>query len=248
MAKGNRKNAKTSVNLPEVEDINDVTTATEQSVDLTTDEATQYLTSDIASDHLENDFDEIDSELQESAEEAKPRKTRGKRQAYYDCAANVTLAADIPERDLKSGSVALVLEAIAVTMPLDDEGEFDRNKTRIEAIDNFKNKYGVEPELINGPVYNMKGLTSLPRKRETINVTIALDAPFTTERGKAVHRFNNLDWNVLVNFTERKDTVYVFYENLVDPKLAQKNKNKLQKPSAKFLPVAALRELRHISA
>ena len=223
----------------EMEEIMKTEEAETVSIDESIDDSTIGGDEEILADSLEDSSEDSD-EIEE-----KTRKSRGKRQAFYDCAANVILTTSIPERNLKIGDSALILDPIAVTMP-GDEGEFDRAKAKAEAIDAFTSKYGVEPELINGPIYNMKGIASAPRKRETLNVTVAKQAAFISERGKAIHRFKDLDWNVLVNFTTRPDTVYVFYENLVDPKQAPKlakDKAKFQKPTPKFLPISALRNV-----
>lgn len=242
MAKGNRKNSKMQQEetIPVIEEVEEVVNTLEETVDVPVEEMVTATSTEIES---ENTLDDGEEEVEENSAdgEIKVRKPRGKRQIIFNCASNVTLLEDVAERNLKAGEQALILEQVAVSMPAENM-DFDVAKGRAEAIEIFTAKYGVTPEVL-GPYYIRKGIVSAPRKRETINVTVAKEAPFTTERGKAVHRFKDLDWNVLVNFTERKDTVFVFYENLVDPRQAPKDKSKFQKPTPKFLPINALREL-----
>lgn len=202
--------------------------------------------SDIEDEVLEaSDQDEqISSDNEDAVEisednDNKVRKPRGKRQILFSCAANVVLQQDDADRGLKVGDTSLVLEEVSVTMPA--EGiDFDVAKGRAEAIEAFQAKYNVIPVCSARPYYIRKGITSAPRKRETINVTVAKEAEFTAERGSAIHRFKDHDWHVLVNFTKRKDTVFVFYEALVDPKQTPKDKSK---PTPKFLPITALRDV-----
>lgn len=206
-------------------------------------EEVEAATADTDAD-IENTLDDGEDEEHETSTDEKVRKPRGKRQIIFNCAANVTLPEDVAERNLKAGQTALMLEQIPVTMPAENM-EFDVAKGRAEAIEIFTSKYSVAPEMVLGPYYIRKGIGSAPRKRETINVTVAKEAPFTAEpRGNAIHRFKDLDWHVLVNFTEKSDTVFVFYDKLVDPKqVKEKDKAKLQKPTPKFLPISALRDL-----
>ncbi len=244
MAKGNRKGSKASRReeaAPAVEEAEEtMNVATEEVTEI---EAEEAFTSSATEEEIENTLDEDEVEEAEASDgETKTRKPRGKRQIIFNCASNVILPADVPERNLSVGEEALVLEQVSVTMPAEGV-DFDVARGRVEAIEIFTAKYGSAPEMVLGPYYIRKGISSSPRKRETINVTVAKDAPFTSERGKAIHRFKNMDWHVLVNFTERPDTVFVFYENLVDPKQAPKDKSKFQKPAPKFLPVNALRDL-----
>lgn len=243
MAKGNRKGSKASREAaPAVEEVEEtMSVATDEVAEIEAEESI----SASAEEEIENTLDDGEDEVEEveaSDGETKTRKPRGKRQIIFNCASNVTLPADVAERNLSAGDEALVLEQVSVTMPAENM-DFDVTRGRAEAIEIFTAKYGTAPEMVLGPYYIRKGISSSPRKRETINVTVAKEAPFTAERGKAIHRFKNFDWNVLVNFTEKPDTVFVFYEALVDPKLAPKDKSKFQKPAPKFLPVNALRDL-----
>lgn len=244
MAKGNRKGSKASRReevAPVVEEMEEtMNVAAEEVAEIEAEESVTAAAEEEIENTLDDGEDEVEAEASEG--ETKTRKPRGKRQIIFNCASNVTLPADVAERNLSAGDEALVLEQVSVTMPAEGV-DFDVARGRAEAIEIFTAKYGSAPEMVLGPYYIRKGISSSPRKRETINVTIAKEAAFTAERGKAVHRFKNLDWNVLVNFTEKPDTVFVFYETLVDPKQAPKDKTKFQKPAPKFLPVNALRDL-----
>lgn len=194
----------------------------------------------IQSEDLLEDEEDIEEVSVEG--ETKERRKRGKRQILFSCAANVILKNDDTGRNLKAGETALILEEVSVTMPA--EGiDFDVARGRAEAIEIFESKYNVTPVCSPRPYYIRKGLAAQPRKRETVNVTVAKEAAFTAERGHAIHRFKDLDWHVIVNFTVKPDLVWVFYDSLVDPSLAPKDKTKFQKPTPKFLPAHALRDL-----
>ena len=189
-----------------------------------------------------NDVDDGDDEAGSGGQ--KEKKRRGKRQIIYDCCGLVPLHEDDPSQGLKKGDIGIVLDPIPVTMPADDQTTFDVAGGRKEAIALFETKYGKKPTRITGPYYIRKGVAAQTRKRETINVTVAAEAPFINKRGTATHKFKEHEWNVIVNFTEKPDTVYVFYQGLVNPDLAPKDKSKLQKPTPKFLPISALKGLR----
>jgi len=194
---------------------------------------------------LESDEDlelEASDESTDANGGTKERKKRGKRQIIFDCTNIVTLLEDDPEQSLKAGEKGFVLDPIAVTMPAEDQA-FDPVRGRAEAIELFTTKYGVKPVKVRGPYYIRKGITMQVRKRETINQTIAKEIDFTTERGSAIHRFKEMDWKVMVHFTTKPDTVWIFYDTLVDPKQAPKDKNKLQKPTPKFLKISSLRDV-----
>lgn len=251
MAKRNSgKNQMTATNNEDVsvsEEIEETMTpeVSEVAQAIANEDVSNEASSEDANDEPSVDTEEeiLASEEEDDSEgDTKERKKRGKRQVIFDCVGNVTLPADIAERNLKAGDQALVADPIAVTMPADD-ADFDVVKSRNEAIEIFTALYTVAPEIVRGPYYNRKGITSAPRKRETINVTVAKEAEFTAQRGNAIHSFKNLDWKVMVNFTTKPDTVWVFYDTLVDPKQAPKDKSKFQKPTPKFLPISALRDI-----
>lgn len=187
---------------------------------------------------------DTDGDSEGTAEETEKKK-RGKRQIIFDCCQTVTLIEDDPAQDLSKGEIGMVLDPIPVTMPSDDSTVFDVAAGRKEAISLFEKKYGKKPACINGPYYIRKGITAQPRKRETVNVSVAADAPFISKRGMAIHKFKDHEWHVLVNFTEKDDLVYCFYQKLVNPADApkgEKEKAKFTKPTAKFLPITSLKE------
>lgn len=257
---GKRKNSKAQQEIvPTVEEVEETTmnNVDEESVETSAAEVAQA--EDVSLDNeilfenaeeaeaaspdssVEADDSESEEDLEVSEGGTKERKKRGKRQIIFTCAANVEIVEENLEQGEIAGEMKLVLEEIAVSMPADDQ-TFDPAKGRIEASEIFENKYGVKPA-IKGPYYIRKGIAAQPRKRETINVTVAKEAEFTAERGSAVHRFKDLDWKVIVNFTTKPDTVWVFYDTLVDPKQAPKDKTKFQKPTPKFLPISSLRDV-----
>lgn len=214
-------------------------------------EASEAAEADMESSERTSDDSEDDDELEASSEdegedeseaETKEKKKRGKRQVLFCC------SGVLEEHENEVTKFRSFQEEIPVTMPADEDQKLDPAKGRAEVIDIFQAKHGYKPHDVRGPFYNYKGIGIVQRKRETLNQSIARDANFTAERGVAIHHFKDLDWKVLVNFTDRPDTVFVFYEGLVDPKQAPKDKaNKLQKPAAKFLPIKALRDIKRTS-
>ncbi len=252
---GKRKTKMQQETAPVVEEVeettmtaNESTTKMAQAQDVNLDNEALFDSADESTPDSTNMESDEDLELEASDENAdanegtKERKKRGKRQIIFDCAGVVTLVEDDSDQNLKAGERGLVLEEMAVSMPAEDQ-TFDPARGRAEAIELFTTKYGVKPSKVRGPYYIRKGIATQVRKRETINQTIAKEIEFTTERGSAVHRFKELDWKVMVHFTTKPDTVWIFYDTLVDPKQAPKDKNKLQKPTPKFLKITSLRDV-----
>lgn len=201
--------------------------------------------SETQSEASEEDELEASSEDEDESEEGetKEKKKRGKRQVLFCC------SGVLEQHENEITQFRAFQEEIPVTMPADEDQKLDPAKGRAEVIDIFEAKHGYKPHDVRGPFFNYKGIGVVHRKRETLNQSIARDANFTAERGVAIHHFKDMDWKVLVNFTDRPDTVFVFYEGLLDPKQAPKDKaNKLQKPAAKFLPITALRDIKRTSA
>lgn len=254
---GKRKNSKVQQETaPVVEEVEETTMIADeesaaemaQAQDINPDNEILFDSTEESSPDSTNLESDEDLELEASDENAdtnggtKERKKRGKRQIIFDCAGLVTLIEDDSDQNLKAGERGLVLEEVAVTMPVEDQA-FDPARGRAEAIELFTTKYGVKPVKVRGPYYIRKGIATQVRKRETINQTIAKEIDFTTERGSAIHRFKEMDWKVMVHFTTKPDTVWIFYDTLVDPKQAPKDKNKLQKPTPKFLKISSLRDV-----
>jgi hypothetical protein len=116
-------------------------------------------------------------------------------------------------------------------------------KGRMEAITIFEAKYGQKPDdTCEKANYIRKGIVATPKKRETLSVTIAKDAPFIAKRGTGIHIVKGIAWKVSVNFTEKDDTVYVFYTAPVSSN--DKKSGVIQKPTAKFLPLSSLKEVK----
>lgn len=245
---GKRKNSKVQQEIPPVvEEVEETTMIVDEE-----SAAEMAQAQDVSPDNkilfdsaLESNEDlelETSDESADTNGDTKERKKRGKRQIIFDCAGVVTLVEDDSDQNLKAGEQGLVLEEVAVSMPAEDQA-FDPVRGRAEAIELFTTKYGVKPVKVRGPYYIRKGIATQVRKRETINQTIAKEIDFTTKRGSAIHRFKELDWKVMVHFTNKPDTVWIFYDSLVDPKQAPKDKNKLQKPTPKFLKISSLRDV-----
>lgn len=200
----------------------------------------------VSSDEEDEAFASEDNESTPVEEKIDRRKgKRGPRQVYFDCVAFTTLLEDDEEQNLKQGDDGIVLDAIAVHMPMDEA--FDREAGRKEAIAIFEKRYGVAPSKIHGPVYDHKGVFVQPRRTDTVSVRVAKSAEFISKRGTGVHLTpRGHKWNVLVNYTTNPALVYVFYQKLVDPNTVTADGAKIQKPTAKFIPIKNIENLQEI--
>ena len=185
-----------------------------------------------------DDDDDDDDDMEaapESASAPKKGPGRGKgprkpRQIYYECGA-------IVKGD--DGELSIAMAPITVVSPARGE-EFHRDAAKLEAIDNFKNKFGVEPMKIDGPFYYVKGQLAHVRKRETLR-TNTEEIRFTGQRSVGIYK----EWEVLANHLEDGKTAMVWFKSRITPWVPEKPDQKQPpKPNAKRLPLELIQNLK----
>lgn len=224
----------------------------------------------------EEDDDEGDDEAEASSANGaentdKPKRKRtgprvkpGKRQVIYECVSGEML--ELLEDDSKSkieairkrgkstGDLAVISETVEVTMPPEGQ-EFDPKKAREEAILKFHEKWGVNPEIVKGPyLHRRTGTTTLLKhKKDRIDVRIADNAAFTTERAMAVHIVKGIPWRAMINFTDNPEVVFAFYKGAEDPEALKKLQTdnpdlKIHKPANGFVYLECFKNINKVQA
>lgn len=200
-------------------------------------EATSANAADMDDDDIDfdnDDDDDGDDSETASATAEKKGPGRGKgprrpRQIYYECGAVV-----IVDDEHK-----LAMDKTPVKSPARGE-EFNRDAAKAEAIEKFAQQHNVEPQVVHGPFYDVKGQVVGARKRETLRTTTE-EIRFTGQRSSGIYN----GWEVVANHLQDGTTAMVWFNKRITPFVPETPGQKPPpKPTPKHLPLNLIQDLK----